>query len=251
MKILICGKGGVGKSTIVALLTKELARREKKVLVLDSDESNFSLNRLLGMEKPRDFMDYFGGKKVLMERAREIENELTADQLPRGYLTEKGNIRLLAVGKIYDFGEGCACPINVLSAKLLEKLQMGKDEVLIADTDAGVEHLGRGIEKGCDSIFVVVEPSRESIELAKRVIGMMENLEKGVYYILNKTDIKTEKILRNALSQERIIAVVPDDERIFMCGLEGNELLAKPEGIDEIADFLEAEMRIDQPDKSN
>ncbi len=70
MKILICGKGGAGKSTIVALLAKEMDERGKKVLVIDSDESNFALHKLLGMDRPRDFMDYFGGKKVLFERVK-------------------------------------------------------------------------------------------------------------------------------------------------------------------------------------
>ena len=62
MKITICGKGGCGKSTVTTLLAKELARMGKKVLVVDSDESNFGLHRQLGVELPRDFTEYFGGK---------------------------------------------------------------------------------------------------------------------------------------------------------------------------------------------
>ena len=58
----VCGKGGCGKSTVTTLLAKELARMEKKVLVVDSDESNFGLHRQLGVELPRDFTEYFGGK---------------------------------------------------------------------------------------------------------------------------------------------------------------------------------------------
>ena len=68
MKILICGKGGCGKSTTVALLAKEMAVRKIKVLVIDSDESNIGLHSRLGMQKPEDFMNYFGGKKVLFEK---------------------------------------------------------------------------------------------------------------------------------------------------------------------------------------
>ena len=62
MKITVCGKGGCGKSTVTTLLAKELARMGKKVLVVDSDESNFGLHRQLGVELPRDFTEYFGGK---------------------------------------------------------------------------------------------------------------------------------------------------------------------------------------------
>jgi len=70
MKILICGKGGCGKSTIVALLAKELAVRKSKVLVIDSDESNIGLHSRLGMQKPEDFMNYFGGKNFYLKKPR-------------------------------------------------------------------------------------------------------------------------------------------------------------------------------------
>jgi len=126
MKILVCGKGGCGKSTIVTLLAKELATRKNKVLVIDTDESNIGLHSRLGVEKPDDFMNYFGGKKVLFDKTKEMSNVWTLDDLPRDYLTEKGNIQLLSMGKIYQFGEGCACPINALSSKFLELRKRGR-----------------------------------------------------------------------------------------------------------------------------
>lgn len=241
MKILICGKGGTGKSTLSALLAKEMAGRGKRVLIVDSDESNFGLPALLGMDRPRDFMEYFGGKKVLFERVKTLKQGLKTGQLPSAYVTEKGNIKLLAVGKIYDFGEGCACPINVLSSKFLENVELEKDELLIADTDAGVEHLGRGVERGCDVLLVVVEPSRESIELAERITTMVRDLGKEVYYILNKTDEEMERTLLDSLPKGMVIAAIPNDRRVFQCGLEGSELGLKLDGIGKIADFLKEE----------
>jgi len=163
MKVLVCGKGGCGKSTIVALLSKEMAERKNKVLVIDSDESNIGLHHRLGMSKPEDFMNYFGGKKILFEKTKEITGRWKLDDLPKEYLSEKDNIQLLSMGKIYEFGEGCACPINVLSSRILEILDVGDKEFLIVDTDAGIEHFGRGVEKGVDSLVVVIEPSKDSI----------------------------------------------------------------------------------------
>ena len=160
MKVLICGKGGCGKSTIVALLSKEMAERKNKVLVIDNDESNIGLHHRLGMAKPEDFMNYFGGKRILFEKARQITNKWKLDDLPKEYISEKGNIRLLSMGKIYEFGEGCACPINALSSKVLEVLDLGDKEFMIADTDAGIEHFGRGVEKGVDLLVVIIDPSR-------------------------------------------------------------------------------------------
>jgi len=211
MKILVCGKGGCGKSTIVTLLAKELAGREKPVLIIDSDESNFGLHNLLGMEQPKDFMNYFGGKKLLFKRVGNLKEELKIESLPEEYIAKKGNIKLLVMGKIYEFGE---------------------------DTDAGVEHLGRGVEKGCDILLAVVEPSRESIELAKRVSQMAKKSGTSVYYILNKIDKEPRESFLKFLDGNKIIAVVPYDKRISLFGLEGGELNFKLEGINKIADFL-------------
>jgi CO dehydrogenase maturation factor len=244
MKILVCGKGGCGKSTIVALLAKEMARRKNKVLVIDSDESNIGLHSRLGMEKPTDFMNYFGGKKLLFEKTKEMKNKWRLDNLPEDYLTEKGNIQLLSMGKIYQFGEGCACPINALSSKFLEVLNLGNGEVLIADTDAGIEHFGRGVEKGVDIILIIVDPSQESILLANKISELGQQIDKPVYYILNRvSDQETQDFLANAIGKKRVLAVIPENKEIFMSGLTGSEFNMEVGGIKEIADMLESEKK--------
>jgi CO dehydrogenase maturation factor len=241
MKILVCGKGGCGKSTVVALLAKEIALRKNTVLVIDSDESNIGLHSRLGMEKPADFMNYFGGKKVLFEKTKEMRNKWNLDGLPKEYLTGKGNIQLLSMGKIYQFGEGCACPINALSSKFLEVLDLRDGEFLIADTDAGIEHFGRGVEKGVDILLVIVDPSRESILLAKKISELGQQVGKAVYYILNRiSDQETKELLMNSIDRERVIAVVPENKEIFRSGLAGSEFNMDVEGIKEIANMLES-----------
>jgi CO dehydrogenase maturation factor len=244
MKILVCGKGGCGKSTVVALLAKEMAIRKNKVLVIDSDESNIGLHSRLGMEKPDDYMNYFGGKKLLFEKTKEMKNTLRLDDLPRDYLTEKGNIQLLSMGKIYQFGEGCACPINALSSKFLEVLDLRDGEFLIADTDAGIEHFGRGVEKGVDILLVIIDPSRESILLAKKISELGQQVDKLVYYILNRiADQQTKDFLLNSIDRERVIAVIPENKEIFISGLAGSEFNMDVEGIKEIADMLESKKK--------
>jgi CO dehydrogenase maturation factor len=241
MKILVCGKGGCGKSTVVALLAKEMATRGDKVLVIDSDESNIGLDSRLGMQKPEDFMNYFGGKKLLFEKTREMKGKWGLDDLPRDYLTEKGNIRLLSMGKIYQFGEGCACPINALSSKFLEVLNLRDKEFLIADTDAGIEHFGRGIEKGVDILLAVVDPSRESILLAKKISELGQQVDKPVYYIVNRIgDKETQDLVMNSVDGERVIAVIPEIRDIFLSGLTGNEIKLDVEGVRRIVDMLES-----------
>ena len=241
MKVLVCGKGGCGKSTIVALLAKEMALRENKVLVIDSDESNIGLNSRLGMENPADFMNYFGGKKLLFEKTKEIKNKWRLDDLPEDFLTEKGNIQLLSMGKIYQFGEGCACPINALSSKFLEVLDLRDGEFLVADTDAGIEHFGRGVEKGVDILLVVIDPSRESILLAKKISELGQQVGKPVYYILNRiSNQETKDLLMNSIDGEKVIAFIPENKEIFMSGLAGSEFDMDVEGIEKIANMLES-----------
>jgi len=244
MKILICGKGGCGKTTVVALLAKEMEARENTVLVIDSDESNIGLHSRLGMQKPSDFMNYFGGKKLLFEKTKELKDKWRLDDLPADYLTRRGSVRLLSMGKIYQFGEGCACPINALSSKFLEILDLRDGEFLIADTDAGIEHFGRGVEKGVDILLVIIDPSQESILLAKKISELGQQVDKPVYYILNRvTDQETKDFLLNSIDREKVITIIPENKQIFISGLAGNEFNMDVEGIKEIADMLESKKK--------
>ncbi len=116
MKITICGKGGSGKSTVAALLAREYARRNRAVLVVDTDESNLGLHRLLGTDAPPDLMGYFGGKRAVTEKIMAAMPDLLSldlvggtwaiDAIPGDYVSSKNGVRLVAIGKIHDAGEG-------------------------------------------------------------------------------------------------------------------------------------------------
>lgn len=247
MKVLVCGKGGCGKSTIVALLSKEMAQRKHRVLVIDSDESNIGLHRRLGMAKPKDFMNYFGGKKILFEKTKDMTGSWKLDDLPKEYLSEKGNIELLSMGKIYEFGEGCACPINALSSRVLEILDVGDKEFVIVDTDAGIEHFGRGVEKGADLLVVVIEPSKDSILLAEKISDLGKQLGKPTYLVLNRVDKQSEELLLESLDKEKVEAVIPENRDLFISGITGEEIEISFEGIKQIADKLESQKRKSKP----
>ena len=257
MKIMVCGKGGCGKSTIAALLAKAMANRGYRVLVIDSDESNFGLHRQLGMELPDDLMNYFGGKKVILERMRssfqnpnaksgppkiKIFDEMwTLDDIPREYLVEKNGIMLLAVGKIHEFGEGCACAMGVLSTGMLKHLKVAAKEVVIIDTDAGVEHFGRGVEQGCDIVLVVMDPTFESLMLSKKIDELAGSIKKPVYFILNKVDDESRQVMLASVDEDRIAGIIPVNNDVFRAGLTGKELdVCLPE-IDELINVLGGE----------
>jgi CO dehydrogenase maturation factor len=257
MKILICGKGGCGKSSVTALLAIELAKKGYKVIVVDNDESNFGLHIQLGMELPKDFALHFGGKRMVAEKLlKSMKGErkrfsvfgegIRASDIPKDYMSKKGGINLLAIGKIRDFGEGCACPFNALSADFLRMLTLSKDEVALVDTDAGVEHFGRGVEAGCDLLLMVIDPSQESIRLAEKVNKIAEEVGKPLYYVLNKTDEETARFLLDSVDQNKVVSVIPADKKVFRNCLVGEALDFELKGVGELADFLEGKTNRDR-----
>jgi CO dehydrogenase maturation factor len=248
MKILICGKGGSGKSTIAALLAKSMAKNGYRVLVIDNDESNFRLHKQLGMKLPDDFMNYIGGKKAMIKRMMKsipkgkpvsiFDKTWRIEDVSEEYLSEKNGIKLLAIGKIYDFGEGCACPMGALSKEILENLEVSDKEAVIVDTDAGIEHFGRGVEQGCDIILMVVNPSYESLMLSVKIEELAASVKKPVYFVLNKVNAESKDIMFESLDQNKVAGVILANMDVFRACLAGEELNVHLAEIEELAKFL-------------
>jgi CO dehydrogenase maturation factor len=248
MKVLVCGKGGSGKSTITALLAKAMARKGYNVLVVDSDESNFGLHRQLGLEMPEDFMNYLGGKKALGEKMRQafqtggvvsiFDEKWRISEIPETYTAEKGNIKMMAVGKIHDFGEGCACPMGALAKHLLKNIETTPQDLVLVDTEAGIEHFGRGVEEGCDLILMVVDPSYESLRLSEKIKELTEKAGKPLYFIFNRTDKIGTHFMLETVDKTHVLASVPSDMEVFRAGLAGEEMNVELPEIEVIANFL-------------
>jgi len=204
LKIALCGKGGSGKSTVVALLAEEFRRRGWSVLVVDSDESNSGLHRLLGFDRPpRPLLDLVGGKKNVRRGLKSGSSEgeggpelsvlarpqLRLSDLPPEHVAARDRTRLVTVGKIHQALEGCACPMGLVSREFLKKIQTQEGEVVVVDFEAGLEHFGRGIETSLDAVIVVVEPSFESLEMAGKVRELTEGAgAKFLGAVVNKVE---------------------------------------------------------------
>lgn len=227
MKLIVCGKGGCGKSTISAMLAHACAQRGMNVLVVDADESNFGLHKQLGLPLPKDFTLFFGFKKGIFQDGAEdvFADGWSFDDLPAEYVSSDGAVRLMAMGKIAQAGEGCACPMGVLTKTFLEHLKLGSNDIVIVDTEAGVEHFGRGVDRYADAILMVADPSYESIQLAGKITAMGASFGKPVYLVLNKTDDQQCEMMKDALPTDaEVIAAVPMDREILMAGLRGEAL---------------------------
>lgn len=249
MKLIICGKGGSGKSTITALLARASVKTGNSVLVVDTDESNFGMHRQLGVELPHDFLNYLGGKDValgkIMAAAPDYESVSFFDEewqiadIPPEYYSEKNGIKLIAIGKIHDVGEGCACTMGMVAKEFIDKLNLNSNEVVLVDTEAGIEHFGRAVEKSADAILMVIDPSYESMKLSEKVLELSKSIEKPVFYILNKVDETNEKFMRDSISNhDMIITAIPTSSSISVAGLKGDEITVNSPEIEEMNNLL-------------
>lgn len=255
MKIAVCGKGGSGKSTISALLAKDFARRGYNVLVVDIDESNDGLHRHLGMSRPDELINYLGGKepaaKAILEYYSTGDPKKIFDKkwglgdIPDVYVRQRGQIRLVAIGKIAHFGEGCACTMGTLSKLFFDNLALGDKDIVIADTEAGIEHLGRGIENGFDTVLVIVDPSYESLVLCEKIKKIAGDNGTRAYFVLNKVDNSLADEMLGALDCSSVAAVIPASQGLFKASLHGKELDMSIKEIKELSEFLKINCRVE------
>jgi len=247
MKIMVCGKGGAGKSSITVLAARALSK-EHKVYVIDSDESNTLLPNILDAEPPKAIVEYLGGKGTIFEKGEvnitkalaKAGKGIRLDELPSEYSSSSPEgIRLLTIGKVREFGEGCACPFNFLLRTLLKNLNLINGEVVLVDTDAGIEHLGRGVEEGCDAVLAVADPTAESLELAKILEEHVVEMGKRFWLVVNKVTPDIVDIINRKTKEMglEVLGTLRFDEKMFKSCLEGVRLEAE-EGYKDVETIL-------------
>lgn len=226
MKILICGKGGCGKSTATAMMALAFNDMGRGVLVVDADDSNHGLHRLLGCPRPATILDALGGKKGFRERASidgaDVFSNTTAPaNLPTASVPERPGLSLVSVGKIHHFGEGCACPMGRLFGMLFDRLNTAPGTVVLVDTAAGVEHFGRRLDASVDHLVAVIDPSGESLEMAGRIAAMAAEAGKPLHYMLNRVTSDVAGIMDDHVPPGQVLARMPDDRAVMMDNLLG------------------------------
>ena len=250
MKIAISGKGGVGKTVLVALLSRVFAESGYSVLTIDADP-DANLAATLGFPHAEKITPISEMKSLIEERtgARPGRAEIffklnpKVNDLPEKYCLEYNGIRLMVMGRIKKGGGGCYCPENVLLQALVSHLLLARDEVVILDMEAGIEHLGRATASAVDKLIVVVEPSRRAVETTYRINKLAQDIGlSNIAVVGNKIRSHSEKeFLISSLPGFEFLGFIPYDQALVDADLANLPLLdSSQQIINEVRNIYQA-----------
>lgn len=230
MKIAVSGKGGVGKTTFSSFLIKALAEKGKKVLAIDADP-DANLAQALGVDKDAEITPISEMKEIIEERTEAKTGTMGSffklnpkvDDLPEKLSINLGNIRLMVLGGVKTGGSGCICPESTMLKALVRHIVLARDEAVVLDMEAGLEHLGRGTAMAVDRLVVVVEPGRRSVETAHHILKLAGEIGlKKLSFVGNKIRSEKDKdFFYKYMPDFDFIGFIPFAGEIIEADLEG------------------------------
>ena len=217
MKVAITGKGGVGKTTLSSTLARLYADEGRTVLAADVDpDANLGLALGLTQEEVDEIVPISKMRTLVEERTGANAankffklNPYVAD-IPDTFSRDINGVKLLVMGTVDVGGTGCVCPEHVMLKSILSTLTYRKNDVVIMDMEAGLEHLGRGTAQGMDQFIVVIEPGARSVQTYRNVKRLANDLGiNRVRVVANKVrDEKDEEFVKNNIPAEDLLGMV-------------------------------------------
>jgi len=264
MKIAITGKGGVGKTTFAAGLIKYFAIRGRSVFAIDADpDTNLALT--LSFPDPSSITPLIEMKSLIEERTGAKPGDISSyfklnpkvDDIPDKYFAKHDGIKLAIMGTVRGGGMGCTCPENAFLRSLLSHLLLEREEVVVLDMEAGIEHLGRGTARAVDRLIVVVEPGKKSVETAFRIRKLASQIGlKDISVVGNKIRGEKDKnYLLKSMADFNFLGFISFDEGIIEADLnsfspwEKGKLFRKE--IERIVENLNQETNYGEDEKKN
>lgn len=217
MKVAITGKGGVGKTTFASTLCRLYAAEGRSVLAADVDpDANLGLALGLTEEEVNAIVPVSKMKELARERTAANEfntfyklNPEVSD-LPDKLSRDVNGVKLLVMGTVDTGGSGCVCPEHVMLKAILSKLVFRRDDVVVMDMEAGLEHLGRGTASVMDQFIVVIEPGARSIQTYERIKSLAADIGvTKVRVVANKVrDERDEEFLRARIPAQDLLGFI-------------------------------------------
>lgn len=254
LKVAFGGKGGVGKTTITSLLARCLAAQgEKKVIAIDADPVT-NLAAGLGIEEDQPITPIAELNELIAERTGAEPGTMggfftlnpKVDDIPDRFSLERDGVKLLVMGTVQKGGAGCICPESTILKALMTHLVLYRDDIVLMDMEAGVEHLGRATSGSVDALVVVVNPGARSRAAAEQINKLGKDIGiKNIVILGNRIrDEKDESLIKEAFANYPILGFLPEIEEIVEADREGrrpfDDINEAPQEITVIAEKLSA-----------
>jgi CO dehydrogenase maturation factor len=232
VKIAVSGKGGVGKTFVAAALAEEYVRLGQPVIAIDADSSpNLALSLGLSVEEANRIIPVAENEDLIRlktgtDYSGVFRLTFTVDDIISRYAVRTpAGPALLIMGTVKAMGSGCTCPAHSVIKALMRHLVVERDEVVILDMEAGIEHLGRGTAERVDTLLVVSDANRKSRETASSIIRLARESEvRDIRLVANRVaDSREEEILRSCADENHVplAALIPFDRDVADAGITG------------------------------
>lgn len=248
--IAVSGKGGVGKTSITALMIKLLSEnKNRSILAIDANPDS-NLPNVLGILVDKTVGMVTDELKKSIEKA-EIPLGMTKEDVLESrvfeILKETPDFDLLVMGR--GEGEGCYCPVNALLRRIIDTLSKNYD-LTIMDMEAGLEHLSRRTDRDVDIMFIVTDPSSMGLQTAKRIKELAKEVHiqfRKIYLIANRFKPEMEAKIKEDAAKIGVdfAGIVPYDDNLSNCNIEGKPLTSLPNDSPSVASVKKILLRTD------